>query len=61
MIIVGNFVFSISFQPYHETMLRSYGPVAQAMLGSLFTWGVTALGAAGVFFFKPDNRYVLGE
>ncbi|KRX93379.1 Zinc transporter ZIP11 [Trichinella pseudospiralis] len=40
-------------------MLRSYGPVAQAMLGSLFTWGVTALGAAGVFFFKPDNRYVL--
>ncbi|KRZ35356.1 Zinc transporter ZIP11 [Trichinella pseudospiralis] len=41
------------------TMLRSYGPVAQAMLGSLFTWGVTALGAAGVFFFKPDNRYVL--
>ncbi|KRY12952.1 Zinc transporter ZIP11 [Trichinella patagoniensis] len=41
------------------SMLRSYGPVAQAMLGSLFTWGVTALGAAGVFFFKPDNRYVL--
>ncbi|KRZ71469.1 Zinc transporter ZIP11, partial [Trichinella papuae] len=42
-----------------KTMLRSYSPVAQAMLGSLFTWGVTALGAAGVFFFKPDNRYVL--
>ncbi|KRZ02676.1 Zinc transporter ZIP11 [Trichinella zimbabwensis] len=42
-----------------RTMLRSYSPVAQAMLGSLFTWGVTALGAAGVFFFKPDNRYVL--
>ncbi|KRZ85199.1 Zinc transporter ZIP11 [Trichinella sp. T8] len=45
----------------HKAMLRSYGPVAQAMLGSLFTWGVTALGAAGVFFFKPDNRYVLGD
>jgi zinc transporter, ZIP family len=34
-------------------------PVLQALLGSLFTWGVTALGAAMVFFFKSINRKVL--
>ena len=26
--------------------------VAQALLATMFTWGVTALGAASVFFFK---------
>jgi zinc transporter, ZIP family len=34
-------------------------PVIQALFGSLFTWGVTALGAAMVFFFKSINRKVL--
>lgn len=34
-------------------------PVAQALLASLFTWGVTALGAAMVFFFKTINKKVL--
>jgi len=34
-------------------------PVAQALLATLFTWGVTALGAAMVFFFKTINRKVL--
>jgi ZIP family zinc transporter len=34
-------------------------PVLQALFGSLFTWGVTALGAAMVFFFKSINRKVL--
>ncbi|VDB00855.1 Metal transporter, ZIP family [Olavius algarvensis spirochete endosymbiont] len=34
-------------------------PILQALLGTLFTWGVTALGAAGVFFFKQINRRVL--
>lgn len=27
-------------------MIEGYSPVAQAFLGTLFTWGVTALGAA---------------
>jgi len=34
-------------------------PVLQALLATLFTWGVTALGAALVFFFKSINRKVL--
>jgi ZIP family zinc transporter len=35
------------------------GPVAQALLATLFTWFVTALGAGMVFFFKTINRKVL--
>jgi ZIP family zinc transporter len=31
----------------------------QALLATLFTWGVTALGAGMVFFFKEINRKVL--
>ncbi|MEJ2101491.1 MAG: ZIP family metal transporter [Desulfobacterales bacterium] len=34
-------------------------PVAQALVATLFTWFVTALGAAFVFFFKSINRKVL--
>jgi ZIP family zinc transporter len=34
-------------------------PVVQALFGTLFTWGVTALGAAMVFFFKEIKRTVL--
>ena len=35
------------------------GPVIQALLAGLFTWGVTALGASGVIFFKEINKKVL--
>jgi zinc transporter, ZIP family len=34
-------------------------PVYQALLATLFTWFVTALGASLVFFFKTLNRKVL--
>lgn len=34
-------------------------PVVQALLAALFTWDVTALGAAMVFFFRELNRRVL--
>jgi ZIP family zinc transporter len=34
-------------------------PVIQALIGTLFTWAVTALGAAMVFFFKEIKRSVL--
>jgi ZIP family zinc transporter len=34
-------------------------PVVQALLGTLFTWGVTALGAGMVFFFKTINQKAL--
>ena len=34
-------------------------PVLQALLATCFTWGVTALGASGVFFFKTISKKVL--
>jgi len=33
-------------------------PVVQALLGTLFTWGLTAAGAALVYFFKTINRNI---
>jgi len=39
--------------------LKTLNPIVQALLGTLFTWGVTALGAAMVFFFRSINRKVL--
>jgi len=39
--------------------LSRYGAVQQAFMATLFTWGVTALGAALVFFFKTINKKVL--
>ena len=32
--------------------IMQFSPVQQALIGTMFTWGVTALGAAMVFFFK---------
>lgn len=37
----------------------SQSPILQALLATLFTWGVTALGASAVFFFKTINRKAL--
>ena len=34
-------------------------PILQALMGTLFTWFLTALGAAAVFFFKSINRKIL--
>jgi len=34
-------------------------PILQALLATCFTWGVTALGASLVFFFKTINQKVL--
>lgn len=39
--------------------LAGLNPVMQALVATLFTWFVTALGAALVFFFKTINRKVL--
>ncbi|PJA09581.1 MAG: ZIP family metal transporter [Flavobacteriales bacterium CG_4_10_14_0_2_um_filter_32_8] len=33
-------------------------PVQQALIATLFTWGVTAIGASFVFFFKTMNRAI---
>ncbi len=38
---------------------QTMNPIAQALLATLFTWGVTALGAAGVFITTSVNRKLL--
>ena len=35
------------------------GPIMQALYAGLFTWGLTALGAALVFLFSSSNRKIL--
>jgi len=39
--------------------LEQFSPVIQALFGTLFTWGVTAIGAAGVFLSKEISRKLL--
>ena len=41
------------------TYLESIDPVMAALYAGLFTWGLTALGASFVFFFKSLNRAAL--
>ncbi len=38
---------------------KALSPVWQALLATLFTWGLTAAGAGLVFFFKEIKRKVL--
>ncbi|XP_015239112.1 PREDICTED: zinc transporter ZIP11 isoform X2 [Cyprinodon variegatus] len=40
-------------------MLEGYSPVTQALLGTLFTWGLTAAGAALVFIFSSRQKRIL--
>ena len=39
--------------------LAGYNATTQALFATLFTWGVTALGASLVFFFKEINKNLL--
>lgn len=41
--------------------LLSYNPVWLALLATLFTWLITALGASMVFFFKSINKKILNS
>ena len=36
-------------------MIEGASPVTQALLGTLMTWGLTALGAAVAFFIKGSQ------
>ncbi|XP_017271580.1 zinc transporter ZIP11 isoform X2 [Kryptolebias marmoratus] len=40
-------------------MLEGYSPLTQALLGTLFTWGLTAAGAALVFVFSSRQKRIL--
>ncbi len=42
-------------------MIPNYNPVTQALLGTLFTWGVTALGSALVFVFNSGQVKFYGR
>jgi ZIP family zinc transporter len=42
-----------------EDIFQGFAPSTQALIATLFTWAVTALGAALVFFFKTFNQKVL--
>lgn len=42
-----------------ESWFATQGPVVQAFLATVFTWGVTALGASVVFFFRGVHQQVL--
>lgn len=48
----------LSITTISETFINLH-PIVQALLATLFTWGVTALGASLVFFFKSVNQKVL--
>ncbi|HRP01783.1 MAG TPA: ZIP family metal transporter [Candidatus Kapabacteria bacterium] len=39
--------------------LRDFNPIMMALFATLFTWGVTALGAALVYFFSSINQKLL--
>ena len=41
--------------------LLEYDPILLALFATLFTWGVTSLGASMVFFFKSINKKVLNS
>ncbi len=38
---------------------QAWSPVTQAFVATLFTWGLTALGAGAVFFFREVSRKAL--
>lgn len=39
--------------------ILSFNPILQAGLATLFTWGITAIGASLVFFFKRINKNLM--
>ena len=41
------------------SFFEQFSPIIQSLIATAFTWGVTALGAAGVFLSKEINRKLL--
>lgn len=41
--------------------LLEYNPVMMALIATLFTWSITALGASMVFFFKTIDKRILNS
>ncbi|XP_048466791.1 zinc transporter ZIP11 isoform X1 [Rhincodon typus] len=40
-------------------MIEGWSPVLQSLLGTFFTWGLTAAGAALVFIFSHGQKQIL--
>ena len=57
------FAFTVHRSPFTVfkmiTFLQQFDPVTQAFIATLFTWGVTALGAALVFFTRTVNAKLM--
>lgn len=51
--------FTCRARPYLMEWFYDQKPMLQTLLATLFTWGMTALGAAVVFFFRGFNRKML--
>lgn len=49
----------IKMMDWLSSYISGWHPVQQALLATLFTWSVTALGASLVFFFKSFNQKLL--
>ena len=39
--------------------ILSLDPIIQALIATIFTWSITALGAALVYFFKKINKTLM--
>ena len=44
-----------------ENLFKNINPVGLALYATIFTWGLTALGASLVFFFKEINQTILNS
>lgn len=42
-----------------QAFLADFSPIVQALIATLFTWGVTALGASSVFLVREFNQKLL--
>nr|WP_310586742.1 ZIP family metal transporter [Telluribacter sp. SYSU D00476] len=58
-LVVATNPFNLIFIFMDKSWLLDYDPVLLALGATLFTWGLTALGASLVFFFKTINRRLL--
>jgi len=42
-----------------NNFIQQYSPITQALIATLFTWGITAAGAAIVFLVKTVNPKIM--
>jgi len=54
-----NIIYQMEVKTKMIAFIQQFDPVMQAFIATLFTWGVTAAGAALVFFTKAVNHKVM--